>query len=100
RLAHNETLRPANAGQGSELGITALDELAKERRVQPSACSSCPGRLELAPVAGERLALALVVVSNADEERGRRAVIDEVVTKPLGLPRLPLSSVAPQSGVE
>ena len=44
-------------------------------------------RRELAAIAVERLALALVVRRHVDDERRRRAVVDEVVADPVGPPR-------------
>src|SRR6185503_4103993 len=48
----------------------------------------------------ERLALARVVLRHVDDERRRRAVVDEVVAEPLRPPRLGVGLVASQAAAE
>ena len=75
-------------------------ELPERRRRQSRRDRALVGGRELAAVAVERLALALVVRRDVDDERRRRAVVDEVVADPVGPPRLRVGLVAAQAALE
>src|SRR5262249_47411057 len=58
------------------------------------------GRSELTAIAIERVALALIVRGDVDDERRRGAVVDEVVADPVGTPGLGVGGISPQTAPE
>ena len=74
-------------------------ELPEQRRVQPRV-GGADRRAGTGSRGSRAPPLALVVIGHVDDERRRRAVVDEVVADPVRLPRLALRRIAPQAGVE
>ena len=95
RLADDDALGERDAGKRAELRVAALDELSERRRGQPRRDRAVGRGAELAAIAVERVALALVVLRDVDDERRGRAVVDEVVADPV---RPPGVGVASRSG--
>jgi hypothetical protein len=100
RLAHDEALRVAHAGQRAELGVTALDQLCEERRGETGGGGGVAGRSELGAMTGQRLLLDRVDVGDVEDERRRGGVVDEVVTDPFRPPRILARHHAAQAGAE
>src|SRR5262245_8850134 len=100
RLADHEALGVGDTGERAELRVAALDEPREDRRGQAGRGRAVAGGRELRAMARERLLLQLVHRADVDDERRRRAVVDEVVADPLGLPRLLAGLDAPEPGAE
>src|SRR5262245_9205841 len=81
RLADDDGFGERDAGERAELGVAALDELTEGRMGETGGdrAVGVARRRELTAVAVERVALALIVRGNVDDERRRGAVVDEVV---------------------
>src|SRR3954470_7187717 len=86
-FAHDDPLRPGDAGLRPELRVAALDQLPEQRTIKTRA-NGIWSRLELAGRAMERLALPVVLIADINHERGRRRVVDKVIANPLDFPRL------------
>src|SRR4029079_15370811 len=100
--AYDHALVPCHAGLRAELRVAALDKLSEQRTVKTRA-DGVWSRPELAGMAVERLACPLVILADVHHERGRGAVVDEVVANPLDLPGFPegaAGAVLPEAAVE
>src|SRR6187551_2620920 len=78
-LFHDDAFRKCDAGHGTELRVTTLDELAESHRGQSRGDSVRLRRLELRHVTGEGTALRFVVLADVYDERRHRHVVDEVI---------------------
>src|SRR5262245_58100214 len=85
-LTNHDTFCERHSGERAELRVATLDELPERRRRQTCRHRRTAGGRELAAITVERVALALIVGRDVDDERRCGPVVDEVVTGPLGPP--------------
>src|SRR4051812_15175238 len=100
RLAHDDALGEGDARLRAELRVAALDQGAERRRRQPRGDRAGAAGRELAAIALQRRALAIVVRRHVDDERGHDRVVDEVIADPVGAPRILIGFVAAQPARE
>src|SRR5688500_16892711 len=99
-MPHDETLGVGDAYLRPDVGVAALDELLEAVGGEPRGDGVSRGRGELRDVTGQRPPLHGVMGADVDDERWGHRIVDEVVTDPLGLPRITLGFIAPQAGAE